>query len=231
MAIQEQGDFLRIITYIILSTAIIFYIDVITPLGLVVWILYLIPLFLTIYLVWKYAPFVATAVIILLIAVSYFLSPRDTSALYAIFNRVFFSLMLIITSFFIWSYRQNVEDLRSSEERYRYLTEWSPDAIIVYRDGKILYSNPAGVRLLGVKSVDELIGRDIVDLVDPGERDLARQRLTQAALGARMSLDHLRILRVSGEDILVKASLGKIIWDQETAVQIILHDISEKMPG
>ncbi len=230
MSVQEQGDLLRILTYIILSTAIIFYMDVITPLGLVVWILYLIPLFLTIYLVWKYAPFVATAVFILLIAASYFLSPRDTSALYAIFNRVFFSLMLIITSFFIWSYRQNVENLRLSEERYRYLTEWSPDAVIVYRDGKILYSNPAGVRLLGAKSVDELIGRDIIERLDPGERDLVGQRLTQAALGARMTLDEMHIHRMSGDDIRVKASLGKIIWDQETAVQIILHDIGEKIP-
>jgi hypothetical protein len=131
MPIQEQGDFLRIITCIIISTAIIFYIDIITPLGLVVWILYLIPLFLTIYIVWEYAPFIAAISFILLISVSYFISPRDTSAIFAIFNRVFFSLMLIITSFFIWSYKKKVENLWSSEERYRYLAEWSPDAIMV----------------------------------------------------------------------------------------------------
>jgi PAS domain S-box-containing protein len=227
MAIQEQGDFLRIITYIILSTAIIFYIDVITPLGLVVWILYLIPLFLTIYIVWKYAPFVAAMFFILLISVSYFISPRDTSIIFAIFNRVFFSLMLIISSFFIWSYKQKVEDLRLSEERYRYLTEWSPDAIIVYGDEKMLYANPAGVRLLGAKAIEELIGKDFVDRVDPAERDLVRQRLSQAALGARITLDQVSILRLNGENILAKASLGKIIWDQETSVQIILHEISE----
>jgi PAS domain S-box-containing protein len=230
MAIQEQGDLLRIISYIILSTAIIFYIDIITPLGLVVWILYLIPLFLTIYLTWKYAPLLATIVFILLISVSYFISPLDTSILFAIFNRVFFSLMLIITSLFIWSYKKKVEELRLSEERYRYLAEWSPDAIMVYRKGKILYANPAGVRLLGAKAADELIGNDLVDVVDPAERDLVRERLNQAALGARMALDRIRILRPNGEGIFVKASLGEIIWDDEMSVQIILHEISERKP-
>ncbi len=48
--VQRRGDFLRIVTYIILATAFIFVIDIITPLGVVIWILYLIPLFLTVYL-------------------------------------------------------------------------------------------------------------------------------------------------------------------------------------
>lgn len=225
MSIQEQGDFLRISTYIILSTAIIFYIDIITPLGLVVWILYLIPLFLTIYLGWKYAPFAATAVFILLMMFSFFLSPRDTSIVYAIFNRVFFSLILVVTSLFIWSYRQNVENLRLSEERYRYLTEWSPYAIIVVKEGKIVYANPAGVRLFGANTDADLIGKDIVDLVDSNERDMVRQRLNQAALGGRMTLDQIRVFRLNGSDSRVKASLGKIIWDEETAVQIILREL------
>jgi hypothetical protein len=67
-------------------------------------------------------------------------------------------------------------------------------------------------------------------VVDPAERDLVRERLNQAALGARMALDRIRILRPNGEGIFVKASLGEIIWDDEMSVQIILHEISERKP-
>ena len=47
--VQRREDFLRIVVYIILSTALIFVVDIITPLGVMIWILYLIPLFLTVY--------------------------------------------------------------------------------------------------------------------------------------------------------------------------------------
>lgn len=48
--VQRRQDFLRIVVYITLATALIFIIDIITPLGVMIWILYLIPLFLTVYL-------------------------------------------------------------------------------------------------------------------------------------------------------------------------------------
>jgi hypothetical protein len=113
--VKRENDFLRIIAYIVIATVLIFIFDISTPFGLVNWILYLIPLFLTVYLSWKYAPFVMIAVFIGLMAVSLFVSPRDMSIEYALFNRVFFALVLVITSFFIKDYVSHVEGLVSSE--------------------------------------------------------------------------------------------------------------------
>ena len=137
---QWRGNYLQILSYIIFSTGVVFYIDVITPLGLTVWILYFIPLFLTLYVKWKYAPFLATGVFILLISVSFFLSPRDGSEVFSFLNRVFFSLMLILSSVLIWNYTRNVNNLSASEERYRALAEWSPDVILVCIPGRILFT-------------------------------------------------------------------------------------------
>ncbi len=134
--INRRDDFTRIIAYIALATVFIFIIDIITPLGVMIWILYLIPLFLTVYLDWKYAPLVMTGVFILLMATSLFLSPRDISIEYALLNRAFFALILVIASVFIEDYIYNVEGLAVSEERYRYLIEWSPEGIIVVKKGR-----------------------------------------------------------------------------------------------
>ena len=132
--LKRRDDFTRIVAYIVLSTSFIFIIDIITPLGVMIWILYLIPLFLTVYLRWKYAPLVMTGVFILLMAVSLFLSPRDISIEYALLNRAFFALILVIASIFIEDYISNVEDLALSEERYRHLIEWSPEGIVVLQE-------------------------------------------------------------------------------------------------
>jgi PAS domain S-box-containing protein len=221
--VQRRGDFLRIVSYIILATALIFVIDVITPLGVVVWILYLIPLFLTVYLSWKYAPVLMTGVFILLMAVSLFLSPRDLPLGYALIDRVFFALILIIVSSFIKDYVTNVEDIARSEERYRALVEWLPEGIVVYRENRIAYINPAGRRLLGTSKEENVEGQDITAMIEPATRALVRERLGQAAQGARSTMNNIRLDRSDGSAVTVDMILGTVFWDNGTAVQIVMR--------
>ena len=221
--VERKKDFTRIVVYIAIATALIFVIDIYTPLGIMIWILYLIPLFLTVYLSWKYAPLVMTGVFILLMAASLFLSPRDIPIEYALLNRTFFAFILIISSIFIEEYISNVEGLASSEERYRYLTECSPDGIIVYQEGKIAYVNPAGMRFLGADRRENLIGHDIIDMIDPEQKVLVRERVAQAALGARMVMDKVRLIGQDGTQMTVGVSLASVFWNKGKAVQLVMR--------
>ncbi len=67
--------------------------------------------------------------------------------------------------------------LLESEERYRSLVEFSPDAIIIQCDTVIVYSNPAGAKLFRLDSVDQVIGKRILDFVPEEKRELADQQL------------------------------------------------------
>ena len=222
--IRRRGDFLRILSYIILATALIFVIDAITPLGVVIWVLYLIPLFLTMYLSWKYAPVLMTGVFILLMAVSLFLSPGDIPFGYALIDRVFFALILVIASFFIKDYVASVEEIAANEERYRSLVEWLPEGVVVCREGRIAYVNPAGRRLLGLgdETDDE---KEITGMVEPEKRALFLERLGQAARGARLDLDAIRLVLSNGNTVTVAMSLGSVLWDNGIAVQIMMRAV------
>jgi PAS domain S-box-containing protein len=222
--VQRRDDFLRIVVYIALATALIFVFDALTPLGLVNWVLYLIPLFLTVYLSWKYASFVMTGIFIILMAVSLFLSAPDVSLEIALFNRVFFAIILIIASVFIEQYVANVEDLARSEERYRNLIEWLPEGIIVYQHGAIAYVNPAGLRLLAADHKEDIIGRDIIGMIDRGSQAIFQERVVQAALGAHMNIDPVRLIRPDGSDAIVGMTLGSVFWDKAGAVQIVIRN-------
>jgi PAS domain S-box-containing protein len=222
--VQCREDFTRIVAYIILATVFIFILDLITPLGVMIWILYLIPLFLTVYLSWKYAPVVMTGIFILLMAASLFLSPRDISMEYALLDRTFFAFILVIASVFIEEYVSNVEGLAQSEERYRSLIEWLPEGIVVYRQEEIVYINPAGIRLLGTDRGEIPAGLDIFSMVDPGVRELFRQRVAQAEIGARLNLDKVRLIRQDGSEVMVDIVLGPAFWDKGTAVQIVIRN-------
>jgi PAS domain S-box-containing protein len=222
--VERRKDFIRIVAYVAITTVLIFVFDIITPLGIVIWILYLIPLFLTVYLSWKYAPLVMTGVFILLMAASLFLSPRDIPLEYALLNRAFFAFILVISSIFIKEYVSNVEGLALSEERYRYLTECSPDGIIVYRQGEIEYVNPAGMRLLGADRREDLAGLDFIDMIDPEQKALVRERVAQAALGARMVIDKVRLIGQDRNQKTVGISLASVFWNKGKAVQIVMRN-------
>jgi PAS domain S-box-containing protein len=131
--------------------------------------------------------------------------------------------MLIVTAILIARYNQSIEELHTSEKRYRYLTDWSLDAIIVQQEGKIVYINPAGQHLFWASNDEELLGKNIVNLISSDERESIQQKLDQALLGAKMPIPRTNLIRLDGSKIFVDGRMGEIIWDGKSAVQIILR--------
>jgi len=220
--VRRRGDFFRIVSYIAVATALIFVIDIITPLGVVIWVLYLIPLFLTVYLSWKYAPLLMTGVFIILMTASLFLSPPDLPLGYAVIDRVFFALILIIASFFIRDYVESVEEITASEDRYRSLVEWLPAGIAVCREDRILYLNPAGRRLIGIREGDAAEKADIADMIDPKDQEIFRERAGQAFHGARITMENLRLIRPDGTTVSLDMNLGIVSWNRSPALQLVM---------
>lgn len=212
---------LGISVLVLVSLMIIAITDISTPLGFSVWILYFIPLFLTLYVEMRNGPFYVTGIIIVLIAASFFLSPQDMSPLYAFLNRLFFSCMIIASAFLIWNYKISGENLKKSEKNYRILTEWSPDAVLVYRDGTIRYANRAFLHLLDTDPAATPVGRDILDMIQPERRELVRERIRQASLGAQGEVSDVHLLRSGGKDVRLDMVFREVCWDNRLGVLIL----------
>lgn len=116
-------------------------------------------------------------------------------------------------------------ELRASEERYRALVELSPDAIMVHCEGKLLFINPAGSRLLGAKCPDELIGTSLVNILSSDDAQPA-QLLEPGEPGAPAR--HARLTPVNGGEIDVELSVSAITYEGEPASQLVLRDITER---
>ena len=74
-----------------------------------------------------------------------------------------------------------------SEERFRRLVEVAPDGVLLYADGRLLFVNPAGVRLLGATSTEGLVGRPIADFVEPSSRAMVEDEIDPAAGSAGLA--------------------------------------------
>jgi hypothetical protein len=77
--------------------------------------------------------------------------------------------------------------------------------------------------MFGAKSPDELIGRDIADLVDGSQKEMVSTKLKQAAMGAQIQVPGIWLARPDGHGVVVEMVLGGIIWDGKPAVQVILR--------
>lgn len=71
--------------------------------------------------------------------------------------------------------------LQASEESYRNLVEFIPDAIFVERDGKIIFVNQSALTLVGAKSIEQLIGKSVSQLVVEKDSHEFHKQLGEAA--------------------------------------------------
>ena len=124
--------------------------------------------------------------------------------------------------------REVEEELRRSEERYRSLVEVSPDAILVHVGGQIRFVNDAAVRLFGAGDGSELIGRRVLDLVEPGYRGHVRERVEREYAGASSEVMEQTALRLDGSPIRVEVAAAPMLFEGERAAQVVIRDVSDR---
>jgi PAS domain S-box-containing protein len=61
--------------------------------------------------------------------------------------------------------------LRESEERFRAIVETTPECVkLVSVDGTLLHMNSPGLEMVGASSADEVVGKNVYDLIAPEDR-------------------------------------------------------------
>ena len=119
--------------------------------------------------------------------------------------------------------------LVESEERYRALVDASPIGVLVHQQHRLVFVNPAAVRLLGASDADSLLGRPILDFLHPDQHARLAQRAQQAQRdGVDFPMQEWRYLRVDGSVVEVQAQASLIRLNGETAVQVSFLDITAR---
>ncbi len=118
--------------------------------------------------------------------------------------------------------------LQEREERYRTMVEWSPEAVLVHRNGKIIFANKAAAALFGAANVKPLLEQPILDRVHPDFQAVSMERMK--ALGQTNGvLPRIGVvmLKLDGTPINVEVQGIWTVFDREPAIQAVLHDVTE----
>ncbi len=117
--------------------------------------------------------------------------------------------------------------LRDSEQRFRTLFEHSPDAIFVESPtGSVLDVNPAACELHGLPR-DQLIGKNILELVPPGNRDDVRRDFPKLASGDLRQLEGFSWHAERGA-VPISLHVSQTEYASQPALLFHVRDISER---
>jgi two-component system sensor kinase FixL len=127
-------------------------------------------------------------------------------------------------------HRTTVEaELRAAQSRYQTLVEVNPDAMLVNFQKKIVYANNAAARLLGAAAPEVLLGRSPLEFVEPERRAEVEQRYERALASGQPNPPSIqRRIRLDGSFVYVEAVAAPLAWDEGTAVQVIMRDVTEQ---
>ena len=117
-----------------------------------------------------------------------------------------------------------------SERRYRTLVEWTPEALVVYRNDLILYVNPAGVEMLGAGAARDVLGTSVLSWVDPDYRsNILARRADRHKLEHDIHAPRLeeKLRKVDGTVIDVEIMIRTIDYNGEAARQALIRDITQ----
>ena len=119
--------------------------------------------------------------------------------------------------------------LNDSQARYRQLVELSPDAIFIETDGLIVFANSAAHKLLGATSTEQLLGKQMLDMVAPESRDSAAERLGELLAHGRW-LEPLeeKLIRFDGGTVEVEAIGAQQMYESRLSAQLVMRDITQR---
>lgn len=128
-------------------------------------------------------------------------------------------------------HRKKLEQaLELSEQRYRVLVDFSPDGVLVVKEGKIVFINQAISALLGSIEPSDILGISVQTLTSSGWSGLSIERLVEIVQTTSEPAPTLesKITRFDGTPLNVELIAVPVQYDGEPAVQIVLHDITDR---
>lgn len=119
--------------------------------------------------------------------------------------------------------------LKRSETKLLAILKNSQDAIGVHLDGVWEICNPAAVKMFGVDSEDDLLGKPIVNVLDPNERSKVAEYVRKRMTSEEAPLCYItKGLRKDGTTFEMEVDLSSYQLEEKRHVLVILRDISEK---
>ena len=120
-------------------------------------------------------------------------------------------------------------DLLQTKERFRMLVETSPMGLLLMVEGKVKYTNPGVLDLMGVRLEDEVYDEKFVSLFHEDDQAVLQEDINMVERGERPPYREVRMNGVSGDVVEVGIRMTLSFHDRSPAVQVTLTDLRTRV--
>jgi PAS domain S-box-containing protein len=125
--------------------------------------------------------------------------------------------------------KRRVEKLiKESEERYKTLVSLSPNPIVVTRNGYFYYVNPSAIRFLGFSKPDELLGKKMIDFIEPKTNDKVINEIAKLSESENCPALELGIINKEGKKLTTLSAIKTISYEGEDSLLFVIQDITQQ---
>ena len=114
------------------------------------------------------------------------------------------------------------------DEVYQAIFSLSPDAIAVHDGATLQLINPAGLKMLGATSEDEVIGKPILNFAHPEDHLVVKAHFARQLQGQDVPTLTTKLIRVDGSILDVEINSSRYHYQGAPASLIFIRDITER---
>jgi diguanylate cyclase (GGDEF)-like protein/PAS domain S-box-containing protein len=121
--------------------------------------------------------------------------------------------------------------LEASEDCYRKLVNFLPDAVVVQNKHHIVFVNPSGVNLLGQENSNSIIGRSIWNFIYSDQKGPIGKKLEEVMDSNQFSKPATiieKFIRYDYKVFYVEINAIPIVYNGERVIQLLFRDITER---
>ncbi len=123
--------------------------------------------------------------------------------------------------------KRTEEALRQSEAQFRHLVNVLPIGISMHQQGKVVFVNQKGVRIIGAANDSELLGNALIDHVHPDFRAFTIGRIRAAMeQGIDSELAEEKLIRADGTEIDAEISVVSLSHGGSPVTLVMFRDIT-----
>lgn len=126
----------------------------------------------------------------------------------------------------------NVGKKIGQNDEYREMLNVSPDAVMISVNDRLVYANPAALKMFAATAFDDLARVRPIDLVDPDSLGLAEaMRRESLKTGRGTDYSIVRHTRLNGDKIDTEAACAPVTWRGTPSNMLILRDVTGRVKG
>lgn len=119
--------------------------------------------------------------------------------------------------------------LAQSEEHYRRLVEFLPDAIFICFEYRFVFVNNSFLKLFNINSPSEVLGKNMIDFIHPDFKEKVKSMYEKILRTDLISLpDERKMLRPDGSIIDVETSAAPFPYNGKIATLVVVRDMTER---